>query len=130
MVAWENRNMPNSHRPAAPETFNDMHNPNWSPAQKAAARKAFERALGSELMSVIQEVKERAARIEQPSDLWNLEHYLTRKRKEIDRTYDYRYSVLPLVFAHLLSNGRLTEEDLRDLGPDKLRSIRAVARIL
>jgi hypothetical protein len=41
-----------THRPAPPETFNDMHNPNWSSAQKAAARRAFERALGSELMSV------------------------------------------------------------------------------
>jgi integrase len=30
--------------------------------------------------------------IQQPSDLWDLEHYLTERRREIDRKYDYRYS--------------------------------------
>jgi hypothetical protein len=35
-----------------------------------------------------------AKMIEQPSDLWELERYLTERRKEIDSRYDYRYSVL------------------------------------
>ena len=35
-----------------------------------------------------------ADKIEQPTDLWDLEHYLTESRKKIDRKYDYRYSVL------------------------------------
>ena len=33
-----------------------------------------------------------ASQIQQSSDLWDLEHYLTQRRKEIDRKYDYRYS--------------------------------------
>ena len=32
--------------------------------------------------------------IQQSSDLWDLEHYLTQRRKEIDRKYDYRGSRL------------------------------------
>jgi len=35
-----------------------------------------------------------ANEIKKSSDLWNLEHYLTQRRKEIDRKYDYRYSQL------------------------------------
>ena len=27
----------------------------------------------------------------EPADLWDLEHYLTQRRKEIDRKYDYEY---------------------------------------
>jgi len=33
--------------------------------------------------------------------------YLTQRRQEIDRIYDYHYSILPLAFAKLLSDGRL-----------------------
>ena len=73
---------------------------------------------------MIREAKKMAARIAQPSDLWELEHYLTERRKEIDRKYDYRYSVLPLVFGCLIREGRLREEELRGLGEDKLGRIR------
>ena len=40
-----------------------------------------------------------AGRIEQPSELWELERYLTQRRKDIDCLYDYRYSMLPVVFG-------------------------------
>jgi hypothetical protein len=59
-----------------------------------------------------------------------LEHYLTQRRKEIDRKYDYRYSQLTDVFARLLYENRLSEEDLRGLHEDKLESIRSLARFL
>ncbi len=42
-----------------------------------------------------------ASQIQQSSDLWDLEHYLTQRRKEIDRKYDYRYSQLTQVFGRL-----------------------------
>ena len=51
---------------------------------------------------MIQEAKQMANQIQQPSDLWDLEHYLTERRKEIDRKYDYRYSQLTQVFGRLL----------------------------
>jgi len=46
---------------------------------------------------------------------------------ESDRDFDYRYSVLPHVFASLLRDGRLTEDDLLGLAPDKLDAIRHIA---
>ena len=59
---------------------------------------------------------EKAGQIKEPADLWDLEHYLTQRRKEIDRKYDYRYSQLDLVFGRLLREKWIAEEDLRGLG--------------
>jgi hypothetical protein len=105
----------------------DIRDLNWSPAEKAVARKAFDAALERELETVIREAKARAASLRQPSELWELESYLTERRKEIDEEFDYRYSVLPLVFARLLREGLLREEELRGLNEDKLYRIRKIA---
>jgi hypothetical protein len=59
----------------------------------------------------------------QSSDLWDLEHYLTQRRKEIDRKYDYRYPQLTQVFGRLLYEKRLRQEELRGLREDKLEPI-------
>jgi hypothetical protein len=71
-----------------------------------------------------------ASQIQQSSDLWDLEHYLTQRRKEIDRKYDYRYSQLTQVFGRLLYEKRLRQEELRGLREDKLKPIRSFAKFL
>jgi hypothetical protein len=58
---------------------------------------------------VIAETKNMAAKIKEASDLWDLERWLAQRRLEIERKYDYRYSVLPFVFATLLTEGRVNE---------------------
>ena len=107
-----------------------VHHLKWSHAEKQIARKAFELALDREFQSVIRRAKDMAGKIEQPTDLWELEHYLTQSRKKIDRTYDYRYSVLTEVFGRLIREGRLSEKEIRGLGRDKLESIRSCAKFL
>jgi hypothetical protein len=104
--------------------------PRISKSEKLIARTAFDAALGRGLHEVIQEVKKMANQIQQSSDLWDLESYLTQRRKEIDRKYDYRYSRLTHVFGRLLHENRLSEEELRGLGEDKLKSIRSLAKFL
>jgi hypothetical protein len=59
-----------------------------------------------------------------------LEHYLTQRRKEIDRKYEYHYSRLTDVLGRLLYEKRLREEELRGLREDKLKSIRSFAKFL
>src|ERR1039457_845836 len=93
--------MANSSNPAV-EAVIPMHELKWSHAEKKVARRAFDQALARELETVLRESKEIAAKIEEPSGLWELERFLTQRRKEIDRKYDFRYSVLPFVFANLL----------------------------
>ena len=63
-----------------------MHELKWSHAEKTVARRAFDKALGKELEALIREAKSRAARIEEPPDLWNLENWLTERRREIEGT--------------------------------------------
>src|SRR5216117_4129444 len=107
-----------------------QNEPIWSRSEKTFARKAFDAALGRELHEVIQEAKKMASQIQQSSDLWELEHYLTERRREINRKYDYRYSQLTHVFGRLLYERRVSEEDLRGLREDKLKPIRSIAKFL
>jgi len=116
--------------PPNPNPYPQQNEPTWSKSEKAIARTAFDAALGRELHEVIQEAKRMAYGIQKSSDLWELEHYLTERRKEIDRKYDYRYSQLTHVFGRLLYENRLREEELRGLGEDKLKPIRSLAKFL
>jgi hypothetical protein len=104
--------------------FEHLH---WSREEKPVARKAFDRALHRELEALMVEAKKRARQMRQPSDLWDLESFLTQCRKQIDREFDYRYSVLILVFGRLIRAGRLSEEELQGLSEDKLDTIRRFA---
>jgi hypothetical protein len=115
---------------ATQDSYPYQHEPIWSRSEKAIARKAFDAALGQELHEVIQEAKKMAIRIQQPSDLWDLEYYLTQRRKEIDRKYDFRGSRLTDVLGRLLYENRLGEEDLRGLPEEKMNSIRSFAQFL
>jgi len=112
------------------ECYPYQNKPTWSKSEKVIARTAFDAALGRELHDVIQKAKQLANEIQQSSDLWDLEHYLTERRKEIDRKYDYRYSQLTHVFGRLLHEGRVSEEELRGLREDKLKPIRSFAKFL
>jgi len=118
-------------RPSAtPERYPYQNEPTWSKLEKAIARAAFDAALGRELHEVIQKAKQMANEIQQSSDLWDLESYLTQRRKEIDRKYDFRGSRLTDVLGRLLYENRLGEEDLRGLPEEKMKSIRSFAQFL
>lgn len=54
-----------------------------------------------------------------PSDLWEIEDYLRRQRREIGETFDYRYSRLLLVLARLIHEGYLDEGRLAGLSEEK-----------
>jgi hypothetical protein len=112
------------------DSYPYQNDPLWSRSEKSIARTAFDAALGRELHEVIQEAKKMASQIQQSSDLWDLEHYLTERRKEINRKYDYRYSQLTHVFGRLLYEKRLHEDELRGLREDKLKPIRSFAKFL
>ena len=107
-----------------------QNEPIWSRSEKTVARAAFDAALKRELQKTMQEVKQMANQVNEPAALWDLEHYLTQRRKEIDRKYEYKYSQLTHVFGRLLYEQRLREEDLLGLQEDKLKLIRSFATFL
>ena len=112
------------------DTYPWQNEPMWSKSEKAIARRAFDAALSRELVEVIRKTKQMANEIQQSSNLWDLERYLTERRKEIDRKYDYRYSQLTQVFGRLLHERRLKEEELGGLREDKMKLIHSFAEFL
>ena len=102
----------------------------WTRSEKRIARKAFDAALKRELDAVMQQARQMAGQIREPSELWDLEHYLTQSRKEINYKYDFRGSRLTHVLGKLVHEGRLQEEHLRGISADKLKAIRSYAAFL
>jgi len=99
----------------------------WSPLEKKVARQAFDAALQRELAAVLSALKERAAAAKTSQDVWEIEQYLTGKRREIHAKYDYGYSQLITVFGSLMRDGWLQEQDLIGIAESKLSSIRFLA---
>jgi hypothetical protein len=98
----------------------------WSATQKKAARAAFDLALARELKSIRQHAEAMLRNGEDDRIVWRLRDYLSEKGREIDQKYDYRYSVLMLVFHRLVSEGWLTEDELTGIGVEKVEMIRRV----
>jgi len=96
----------------------------WSGTEKLIARKAFDLALKREFNDLLRQTKQRIAKAKESADLWELENFLFQRHREIAVQFDFRYSVLPFVFADLIRKGRLSKEDLRGLDDDKLDSSR------
>jgi Photoprotection regulator fluorescence recovery protein len=118
---------PKGRTPMEPmEQFGD--NVRWTAAEKKAARKAFDRALKCNLEEIIEEAKRRMAKVNEPSDLWELEAYLTETRKTVNRVYQFRESRLLTVFSNLMGDGRLREGDFVGLQPEKIDRIKRAAQ--
>lgn len=100
-----------------------MGNDSWSKTEKQVARRAFDLAYRRECEAIRGEVRQRAAVISGPDDLWALHDFLTQQRKETDEKYDYRYSQLEIVFARLVVDGWLHMDELSGLTEEKLSRI-------
>ncbi|MGV3724307.1 MAG: hypothetical protein ACO1SX_25715 [Actinomycetota bacterium] len=102
---------------------------NWSNGEKKAARAAFDRARDREHAALLAEVRARLERITDPHEIWRLHDYLTAQRRQVDDKYDFRYSQLISVFARLLGEGWLEEDDLEGLSEDKIAPILALGTL-
>ncbi len=111
-------------QPSPLDVYSTMRDLHWSAKEKDIARRAFDRALRRELQATIREAKQMAEKIKDAPELWEFEQYLTKRRKEIDAKYEYKYSVLLLVLADLVREGRISLDELDGLAEDKLRCIR------
>lgn len=66
----------------------------WSKSEKEIARQAFNLAYIRECKSIEEELRRRVSELQDPKGLWGIHDYLSEKRRDTDRKYDYRYSVL------------------------------------
>lgn len=102
----------------------------WSKAEKKVARQAFEKAYERECAALLAKVRTMVAEAQEPRDLWRIHDLLDDARRETDHKYDYRYSVLILVFGRLLHEGWLRLEDLEGLREDKLTKIEGLVQLM
>jgi hypothetical protein len=107
-----------------------MNRDEWTKKEKTVARQAFENAYKKECVEIIKKIREIVSDAGEPDDIWGLYDFLDEKRKEINIKYDYRYSVLILVFARLLKEGWITVDDLEGLKEDKIDRIRHLGRAI
>jgi transcriptional/translational regulatory protein YebC/TACO1 len=101
----------------------------WSESEKKLSRRVFEAALHAELADMIAKFKAKASAVTTPDDMWAVQDFLAKNQREIEQKYDYRYSQLILVFARLVREGRITEEQLQGLSEEKLSYIRNIVSV-
>ena len=100
----------------------------WSKKEKAVARRAFEDAYEKECNDLIKQIQKRANEAKDSNDIWHLHDFLNERIKEIEDKYDYRYSMLILVFARLMKEGWIDVDNLEGLSDDKIAKIRYLAK--
>jgi len=106
-----------------------MNYVNWSKTEKKIAREAFDKAYERECSYLAGRILEKANQIKKPEDIWELHDFLTEKKKEVDQKYDYRYSMLELVFARLIKDGWLDFTDLKGLNEEKIEQLQRLLRL-
>lgn len=84
---------------------------------------AFDKAYEKEISDISKEVGCRIKKYKTPKELWELHNYISNKRKETDQKYDYRYSVLILVFARIMKDGYISKSDLRGISESEIQAI-------
>ena len=96
----------------------------WSAAEKKIARRAFEQAYHKQCTAIATKVNQMMVQAStDPTVIWRIHDYLSEERKNTDKVFDYRYSVLIMMFGTLLKDGWLAEADLAGLQEDKLEKI-------
>lgn len=100
-----------------------MDSNHWTGSEKQVAKAAFEAALQRELDALLRAFKQRAARADTAEAVWQIKDWLAQQQREIDQTYDYRYSQLVFVFARLIRRGTLDASELTGLAETKLDQI-------
>lgn len=99
----------------------------WSPAEKKVAHAAFEAALARECGAIKREVEAMLKRSTDPAEIWRVHDYLSKKRREVDQKYDFRYSVLTSVLGRLFAEGWVKEVEVGTLKPEKIEQIKRSA---
>ena len=95
----------------------------WTQEEKVIARRVFDRAYKRECTNILNKVKEMLSRMENPKEIWKIEKYINKERMKIEGKYDYRYSVLFIVFGQLMRDGLIEKSDLQGMGQEKIERI-------
>ena len=101
----------------------------WGTTEKKVARRVFDAALQRELADIMADFKSRAAQASTPDDLWAIQAHLARVQHDIDRKYDYRYSMLEFVLGRLMREQRIQLQDLTGMKAERIARICRIASL-
>lgn len=74
----------------------------WSNAEKEFAKEALKKAYDREVEALIAYVREKASKVSQPEDIWQLHNFLSARRYNIDGKYDDRDDYLMFTLSTLI----------------------------
>ncbi|MGK7936017.1 MAG: hypothetical protein AB4206_09500 [Xenococcaceae cyanobacterium] len=100
-----------------------------SDKEEKIAKQALDTAYQREISALITAIRERASSITELEDLWYLHDLLSTKRHEIDGKYAYNSSTIVFDFARLVKEGWLNIDELKQLKPEMVSKISALARM-
>ena len=98
----------------------------WTQREKTIARRVYDRAYEKECTNIYNNVKAMLSQLKDPREIWKIEDYLDGERTKVNGKYDYRYSVLVMVFGRLMKDGLIDEADLYGLDQDKIEQIKRI----
>jgi len=101
----------------------------WSATEKKIARSAFDLALKNEMTKLKIELCQKVSKTMTNKEVWALEEFLSKYRKDFDNKYDYRYSQLLRVFGILIYEGFISLDDLEGLADDKIEAIKIFSSV-
>ena len=102
----------------------------WSHGEKKVAKRVFEAALEREMSALRGQVEGLLAADSKSEVVWEAHNLLSRRRREIDQKYDYRYSVLIQVLARLVSEDLIDTSELAGLNEEKIGAIETLASFM
>lgn len=89
----------------------------YTKSEKKVAKELFELALQRDYQRLQEDIKQ--YKCDTPESIWDLRSFLNKKAKEFDNKYDYRYSVLDIVFMGLLREELLHIDELKGLSQER-----------
>ncbi|MEL6400732.1 MAG: hypothetical protein AAFR26_16935 [Cyanobacteria bacterium J06626_4] len=102
----------------------------WSAQEKQIAQTALIEAQSREIDGLVQLIREKASKVDDISDVWRLNDFLSARRFDIDGKYDDSEGETLFVLARLAKEGWVKTADLQGLDAAKLAKIAALTRIL
>lgn len=101
----------------------------WSNTEKVLARQAYDRAYERECTEILEKIRGTLSGMEDPKEIWKVDDYLRKTRRDMESKYDYRYSILIIVFGKLMREGLILDSDIDQLSQDKIDAIKRIASI-
>lgn len=95
----------------------------WNQTEKKVARAAFDKGRDSYFQKLYKEIQKKANALSEPKDIWQLQEFIKKKDKETDQLLDFRYGVLPIVLAGMITRKLLSIDELEGLNEEKIEII-------